>query len=94
MSKQVRIGISLSLGLMGLMLGPANPFHTLSHVPADGRGPNALLQNNALMAIVGCSELLLLQNAEDQFVRSQLETIREYALRAGVEVQQLQSGAA
>jgi signal transduction histidine kinase len=50
--------------------------------------------NNALMAIVGCSELLLMQNAEDAFVRSQLETIREYALRAGIEVQQLQSGAA
>jgi hypothetical protein len=50
--------------------------------------------NNALMAIVGCSELLLLQNAEESFVRSQLEIIREYALRAGAEVQQLQSGAA
>ncbi|MFI5046891.1 MAG: heme lyase CcmF/NrfE family subunit [Acidimicrobiia bacterium] len=33
-----------------LMLGPANPFTTLSTVPLDGRGPNPLLQNHILMA--------------------------------------------
>jgi cytochrome c-type biogenesis protein CcmF len=36
----------------GLMLGPANPFKTLSGaIPLDGRGPNPLLQNHPLMAI-------------------------------------------
>jgi len=34
----------------GLMLGPANPFHTLANVPLDGPGPNPLLQNHPLMA--------------------------------------------
>jgi cytochrome c-type biogenesis protein CcmF len=35
-----------------LMLGPANPFKELSGaVPADGPGPNPLLQNHPLMAI-------------------------------------------
>jgi cytochrome c-type biogenesis protein CcmF len=35
-----------------LMLGPANPFHVLSGlVPADGQGPNPLLQDHPLMAI-------------------------------------------
>ncbi len=33
-----------------LMLGPANPFRTLDVVPADGPGPNPLLQNHLLMA--------------------------------------------
>ena len=35
----------------GLMLGPTNPFHTLANPPADGPGPNPLLQNHPLMAI-------------------------------------------
>jgi cytochrome c-type biogenesis protein CcmF len=36
----------------GLMLGPANPFVTTAHdVPAKGLGPNALLQDNPLVAI-------------------------------------------
>jgi cytochrome c-type biogenesis protein CcmF len=35
----------------GLMAGPANPFHTLSGVlPADGNGPNPLLQDHVMMA--------------------------------------------
>jgi len=34
----------------GLMLGPTNPFETVSPVPADGPGPNPLLQNHVLMA--------------------------------------------
>src|SRR3546814_453582 len=34
----------------GLMLGPANPFTTVSPVPLDGPGPNPLLQNHILMA--------------------------------------------
>jgi cytochrome c-type biogenesis protein CcmF len=34
----------------GLMLGPANPFETISPVPDDGPGPNPLLQNHILMA--------------------------------------------
>ncbi len=33
-----------------LMVGPTNPFTLLSAIPADGRGPNPLLQNHILMA--------------------------------------------
>jgi cytochrome c-type biogenesis protein CcmF len=34
-----------------LMLGPANPFTLVSPTPADGPGPNPLLQNHILMAV-------------------------------------------
>jgi len=34
-----------------LIAGPANPFRTMSPIPADGPGPNPLLQNHLLMAI-------------------------------------------
>ena len=40
----------VTLFFFALMLGPANPFHTLSVVPSDGPGPNPLLQNHPLMA--------------------------------------------
>jgi cytochrome c-type biogenesis protein CcmF len=43
-------GLVVSLFFFALMLGPANPFVTLSTVPFDGRGPNPLLQNHILMA--------------------------------------------
>ncbi len=49
----------------GIMVGPANPFaKTVGEIPTNGAGPNALLQNNPLVAIhppllylgfVGCS---------------------------------------
>ncbi len=44
------IGLVVALFFFALMLGPANPFRTLSSAPADGNGPNALLQNHPLMA--------------------------------------------
>jgi cytochrome c-type biogenesis protein CcmF len=34
-----------------LLIGPANPFGSVSPVPADGPGPNPLLQNHPLMAV-------------------------------------------
>ncbi|HWS72508.1 MAG TPA: cytochrome c biogenesis protein CcsA, partial [Thermoanaerobaculia bacterium] len=34
-----------------LIAGPANPFLTVANPPLDGPGPNALLQNHALMII-------------------------------------------
>jgi cytochrome c-type biogenesis protein CcmF len=40
----------VALFFFALMLGPANPFRTLAVAPADGRGPNPLLQNHVLMA--------------------------------------------
>src|SRR5215471_15205663 len=43
-------GLFVSLFFFALMLGPANPFTTLATVPADGRGPNPLLQDHVLMA--------------------------------------------
>ncbi len=35
----------------GLLAGPANPFHHLVPAPADGPGPNPLLQNHPLMGL-------------------------------------------
>ncbi|HEX6047690.1 MAG TPA: cytochrome c biogenesis protein CcsA, partial [Gemmatimonadaceae bacterium] len=34
-----------------LLIGPADPFGVVSPVPADGPGPNPLLQNHILMAV-------------------------------------------
>jgi cytochrome c-type biogenesis protein CcmF len=42
--------LAVGIFFFGLMLGPANPFETISPVPADGPGPNPLLQNHILMA--------------------------------------------
>ncbi|MEX2100049.1 MAG: heme lyase CcmF/NrfE family subunit, partial [Acidimicrobiia bacterium] len=44
------VGLAVALFFFALTLGPASPFQTLSSVPIDGRGPNALLQNHPLMA--------------------------------------------
>ncbi len=43
-------GLCVALFFFVLMLGPANPFRTLADAPADGAGPNPLLQNHPLMA--------------------------------------------
>ena len=43
--------LGVSIFFFALMLGPANPFRTVSPVPLDGPGPNPLLQNHPLMAI-------------------------------------------
>ncbi|MGH9050383.1 MAG: heme lyase CcmF/NrfE family subunit [Acidimicrobiia bacterium] len=43
-------GLAVALFFFVLMLGPANPFTTLADAPADGAGPNPLLQNHPLMA--------------------------------------------
>jgi cytochrome c-type biogenesis protein CcmF len=46
------VGLVVAVFFFALMLGPANPFEaTAGIVPADGRGPNPLLQNHVLMAI-------------------------------------------
>ncbi|HUE76733.1 MAG TPA: cytochrome c biogenesis protein CcsA, partial [Longimicrobiales bacterium] len=49
----VAIGTMLVVGAFFYMLlvGPANPFHAVFPVPADGPGPNPLLQNHYLMAV-------------------------------------------
>ena len=45
------VGLVVAMFFFGLMLGPANPFRLVEGVvPADGRGPNPLLQNHPLMA--------------------------------------------
>ena len=45
-------GLVVAVFFFGLMLGPANPFRQVAGaVPADGPGPNPLLQNHPLMAI-------------------------------------------
>ncbi len=41
--------VALFFGI--LLAGPANPFHAVFPVPADGPGPNPLLQNHILMAV-------------------------------------------
>lgn len=43
--------LSVAVFFFGLMLGPANPFRTISgQVPVDGLGPNPLLQDHPLVA--------------------------------------------
>ncbi|HKH88779.1 MAG TPA: heme lyase CcmF/NrfE family subunit [Acidimicrobiales bacterium] len=45
------VALVVAAFFFGLMAGPANPFVTISgHAPADGLGPNALLQDNVLIA--------------------------------------------
>jgi cytochrome c-type biogenesis protein CcmF len=45
------VGLGVALFFFALTLGPANPFREISGaVPADGRGPNPLLQNHPLVA--------------------------------------------
>jgi cytochrome c-type biogenesis protein CcmF len=46
-------GVMAFVGLFfyGLLAGPANPFGTVFPVPADGPGPNPLLQNHPLMGL-------------------------------------------
>jgi cytochrome c-type biogenesis protein CcmF len=41
----------VGLFFFGLLAGPANPFGHLSPAPADGPGPNPLLQNHPLMGL-------------------------------------------
>jgi cytochrome c-type biogenesis protein CcmF len=43
--------LCVSLFFAILLIGPANPFHLVYPVPADGPGPNPLLQNHFLMAV-------------------------------------------
>jgi cytochrome c-type biogenesis protein CcmF len=47
----VLVLLAVTIFFFALMLGPANPFRTISPVPTDGPGPNPLLQNHPLMAI-------------------------------------------
>ena len=44
------VAFAVALFFFVLMLGPANPFERLPVTPADGQGPNPLLQNHPLMA--------------------------------------------
>jgi cytochrome c-type biogenesis protein CcmF len=41
----------ISVFFLILLAGPANPFELVSPLPADGPGPNPLLQNHILMAV-------------------------------------------
>lgn len=43
--------LSVAAFFFWLMAGPATPFRTISPAPADGPGPNPLLQNHPLMAV-------------------------------------------
>ena len=45
-------GLVVTAFFFGLMVGPANPFRAVTGaIPADGPGPNPLLQNHPLMAV-------------------------------------------
>nr|WP_255203617.1 heme lyase CcmF/NrfE family subunit [Myxococcus sp. AM011] len=50
---QLALGTMLAVGVFFafLIAGPANPWGAVSPVPADGPGPNPLLQNHVLMII-------------------------------------------
>jgi cytochrome c-type biogenesis protein CcmF len=43
--------LAVELFFLVLLIGPADPFTAVSPVPADGPGPNPLLQNHVLMAV-------------------------------------------
>jgi cytochrome c-type biogenesis protein CcmF len=43
--------LAIQLFFLWLLIGPASPFGLVSPVPADGPGPNPLLQNHPLMAV-------------------------------------------
>jgi cytochrome c-type biogenesis protein CcmF len=43
--------LSVCIFFFILLVGPANPWHLVSPTPADGPGPNPLLQNHILMAV-------------------------------------------
>ena len=43
--------LGIAIFFLVLLVGPANPFHEVFPVPADGPGPNPLLQNHILMAV-------------------------------------------
>jgi cytochrome c-type biogenesis protein CcmF len=43
--------LAISVFFLILLVGPANPFHAVFPIPADGPGPNPLLQNHPLMAV-------------------------------------------
>ncbi len=43
--------LAISVFFLILLVGPANPFGLVTPVPADGPGPNPLLQNHVLMAV-------------------------------------------
>jgi cytochrome c-type biogenesis protein CcmF len=43
--------LGIAVFFLVLLVGPANPFHPVFPVPADGPGPNPLLQNHILMAV-------------------------------------------
>ena len=43
--------LSIATFFLILLVGPANPFGLVTPVPADGPGPNPLLQNHVLMAV-------------------------------------------
>jgi cytochrome c-type biogenesis protein CcmF len=46
------VGLAIAVFFFGLMLGPADPFAaTVGSIPADGAGPNSLLQDNVLVAV-------------------------------------------
>ena len=48
----VGAGLVVAVFFFGLMAGPANPFVAVDGpIPADGPGPNPLLQNHPLMAV-------------------------------------------
>ncbi|CAN5488908.1 heme lyase CcmF/NrfE family subunit [soil metagenome] len=48
-SAMVLLGVSFFFAI--LLVGPANPFHVVFPVLADGPGPNPLLQNHILMGV-------------------------------------------
>jgi cytochrome c-type biogenesis protein CcmF len=46
------VALGAAIFFYALMLGPSDPFtHTVGPIPADGAGPNALLQDNLLVAV-------------------------------------------
>jgi len=45
------VALTVCTWFFALLVGPANPFRTITPVPLDGPGPNPLLQNHPLMLV-------------------------------------------
>jgi signal transduction histidine kinase len=82
----MRVAVALQQGALAAEAAPTEitpPLPDIQHTV-----------NNLLTSIVGTSELLLLTDGIDSVKRTQITTIRDFALRAASELQRLKSPAA
>ena len=85
---RMRVAVALQRGAL------VNDVNVSAPLPPIGTPDVQHKINNLLTAIVGTSELLLLNSGFDPAARSQLTTIRDFAMRAASELQHSKNSAA